>query len=110
MKARPAILPPRETAVDDDLRSEIRALRLEVARLNGHRFVAIHNSTPRLLAFRFAQGLAVGLGTVIGATALVSVLGFLLAQIDFVPILGEWAQIFAEQIGEEIRQETPPDP
>ena len=96
--------------VDDDLKSEIRALREEVAQLNSHRFVVIHNSTPRLLAFRFAQGLALGLGTVIGATALVSVVAYVLAQIDFVPILGEWAQILAEEIGEEIREETPAAP
>ena len=94
--------------MDDELKSEIRALRQEVARLNSHRFVAIHNSTARLLAFRFAQGLAIGLGTVIGATALVSVLAFVLAQIDFVPILGGWAEILAEQIGQEIREVDAP--
>jgi hypothetical protein len=96
--------------MDQDLEAEIRALRQELERLNSHRFVAIHNSTPRLLAFRFAQGLAAGLGTVIGATALVSVLAFALAQIDFVPILGEWARILGEQIGQEIREAPPQAP
>lgn len=96
--------------MDDDLNAEIRALRQELAKLNSHRFIVMHNSTPRLLAFRFMQGLAVGLGTVIGATALVSVVAFMLAQIDFVPILGEWARIFAEEIGQEIREEPQTDP
>jgi hypothetical protein len=95
---------------DEDLHLEIRALRREVERLNGHRFIAIHNSMARLLAFRFAQGLAVGLGTVIGATALVSVLAYALAQIDFLPILGEWARILAEEIGAELREDPAPIP
>ena len=96
--------------MNEDLASEIRALRAELERLNRHRFIVIHNSTPRLLAFRFAQGLAAGLGTVVGATALVSVLAFMLSQIDFVPILGDWARILAEEIGQEIREDTPQAP
>lgn len=82
---------------EDALKSEIAALRTEVARLNSHRFVNIHNSIPRLLAFSFARGLALGLGTVIGGGLLLSVVAWSLAQIDFVPIIGDWAaQIAAE--------------
>jgi hypothetical protein len=60
-----------------------------------------------MLAFQFVRGLALGLGTVVGASVLVSVLAFALAQIDFVPIVGEWAAIFAEEIGREIREDVP---
>ncbi|MDZ7709084.1 MAG: DUF5665 domain-containing protein [Roseovarius sp.] len=81
-----------------DLAEELRALRTEVARLNSHRFVRIHNSLPRLLAFNFARGLAVGLGTVLGATVLLSVLVWSLSQIEFLPIIGEWAAQIAEQM------------
>jgi hypothetical protein len=35
---------------------------------------------------------------------LVSVLGFFLAQIDFIPIVGEWASQLAEQIAREVGQ------
>ena len=81
----------------DPLTTEIKALRTEVARLNAHRFVTLHNSVPRLLAFQFARGLAFGLGTVIGGGLLLSILAWSLAQIDFVPIIGDWAaQIAAE--------------
>ena len=79
------------------LQAEIKALRSEVARLNAHRFVTLHNSVPRLLAFQFARGLAFGLGTVLGGGLLLSILAWSLAQIDFVPIIGGWAaQIAAE--------------
>ena len=78
--------------------SELAALREELVRLNSHRFIRMHNSLPRLLAFNFARGLAFGLGTVIGATILVSFLGLFLAKIDFIPIVGDWARQIAEQM------------
>ncbi|MFB9149205.1 DUF5665 domain-containing protein [Roseovarius ramblicola] len=87
--------PPRES---EDLAREVHALRTEVARLNSHRFVRIHNNLPRLLAFNFARGLAVGLGTVLGATVLLSVVVWSLSQIEFLPIIGEWAAQIAEQM------------
>lgn len=86
---------PPETG---DLVREVRALRTEVARLNSHRFVRIHNSLPRLLAFNFARGLAAGLGTVLGATVLLSVLVWSLSQIEFLPIIGEWAAEVSAQM------------
>ncbi|MEM1064453.1 MAG: DUF5665 domain-containing protein [Pseudomonadota bacterium] len=82
----------------DSLRKEIAALKSELATLNSHRFIQVHNSLPRLIAFQFLRGLALGLGTVVGATILVSLLAFALAQIDFVPILGDWAAEIARQI------------
>ena len=88
---------------EGDLQTEIRELRREVRRLNEHRFVKIQNSMPRMLGFMFVRGLALGLGTVIGASVLVSVLAFALAQIDFLPIIGDWATDFAAQIEAEVR-------
>ena len=82
----------------DDLTREVRALRKELRVLNSHRFVRIHNNLPRLLAFNFARGLAVGLGTVLGATVLLSLVVWSLSQIEFLPIIGEWAAQIAEQM------------
>ncbi len=75
-----------------DIHADLKALKEEIQQLNGHRFVRIHNSTWRLLGFQFIRGLAFGLGSVIGATLLVSVLVYSLSQIDFIPIVGEWAK------------------
>lgn len=66
-------------------------LATELEKLNEHRFVKVNNSLWRLLSFQFARGLAFGLGTAIGASLLVSVIAWWLSQIEFVPILGEWA-------------------
>lgn len=80
------------------LQAEMAILRAEVARLNNHRFVRIHSSTFKLLWFQFIRGLAFGLGSVIGATFLVSMLVYWLGNIDFIPILGEWGSRIADEI------------
>lgn len=75
----------------DQWHDDLASLRAEVHRLNRHRFIRMHNSTTRLLWFNFLRGLAFGLGSVLGATVLVSVLIYLLRGIDFIPIIGDWA-------------------
>lgn len=80
------------------LKAELGALRSELARLNGHRFIRNLNSPARMLAWTFARGLAMGLGTVAGATILVSAAAYLLSQVDWIPILGDWAAQIAAEI------------
>jgi len=82
----------------DDINDDVAGLRREVARLNQHRFMRIHNSTSRLLWFQFLRGLAFGLGTVLGATVLVSILALALSKIDFLPIIGDWAKEIAAEM------------
>jgi len=80
------------------LSAEIAALRAEVKTLNGHRFIHLHNSILKLAGFQFLRGLAFGLGTVLGATILVSLLVYTLSTIDFIPIIGDWAKEIADRI------------
>lgn len=82
----------------ENIRADLRALQAEIHLLNTHRFVRIHNSLWRLISFQFVRGLAFGLGSVIGATILVSVLAYSLRSIDFIPIIGEWAKQIVEMI------------
>lgn len=92
--------PEKGEKPSEDLAAELHALRTELETLNSHRFVRIHNNMPRLLAFNFARGLAVGLGTVLGATVLLSLVVWSLSTIEFLPIIGEWAAQIAEQMNE----------
>jgi len=82
----------------DPLAAELHALQGEVARLNSHGFIRMHNSLPRVLAFNFARGLAFGLGTVLGASVLISAVAWSLSQVEFLPIIGEWATEIARQM------------
>lgn len=89
-----------DTSPRPDDSQAIARLAHEVARLNAHRFVRIHNSLWRLLGFQFLRGLAFGLGSVVGATILVSVLAWWLSQFEFLPIIGDWAAQVVDQIEE----------
>ncbi len=86
------------TTPDVGLEGELQQVRAELTKLNSHRFIRMHNSIPRLLVFNFARGLAFGLGTVVGASFLVSIVVYALSQIDFIPVIGDWAAQIANQI------------
>jgi hypothetical protein len=75
----------------DDWHNDLASLQSEVHKMNSHRFIRMHNSLPKLIWFNFMRGLAFGLGSVLGATVLVSVLVYFLSQINFIPIIGDWA-------------------
>lgn len=68
--------------------------------LNQHRFVRAHDSWLKLILFNMVRGLAFGLGSVLGATVLVSILVYSLRQIDFLPIIGSYIQQIIEMLPE----------
>lgn len=105
------MMQPEETETDKrapegGLEAEVRALREELTYLRKHRLVVIYQSVPRVMLFRFATGMAVGLGTVIGATVLLSIVIWLLSQFEFIPIIGEWAV----QLRDFVSEATQSDP
>ena len=69
-----------------------------VRELLDHKLLRDYSSTWRILWLNFLRGLAFGLGSVIGATILVYLTIQILAQIEFIPILWEWAVQLIEQI------------
>lgn len=85
-----------------DQTDSLAHLAREVEKLNKHRFIAVQNSLWRLVAFQFLRGLAFGLGSVIGATLLVSIIGWWLSQFEFLPIVGDWLV----QLSHEFEQAT----
>ena len=69
-----------------------------------HYFFRVNNSFTKIVAFSLIRGLASGLGWVIGATILVSILTYILSQIEFIPILGDWVSQLIEEINKFDRQ------
>jgi len=88
----------RGAIVTDTLKDDVRALRAELELLNQHKFIQMHNKPIKLLAFNFARGLVFGLGTFLGASLLLSMAAWALSQIDFIPIIGEWAKMIAGEL------------
>jgi hypothetical protein len=58
----------------------------------------MQRSVMGILWFNLLRGLAFGLGSVLGATILVYATVQILAQIEFIQILGDWAIELIEQI------------
>ena len=79
---------------ENELETQINALRVEVSVLNRRM------SEPILLNMgrQFLRGIAWGLGSFLGATLVVSALIYSLSSIDFIPLIGEWAKEIAAQI------------
>ncbi len=99
----PPELPPA------DLPTEIRALRMSVDKLNGQAWMRVENSLPRLLWRQLLKGLVLGLGTVMGASVLVSIVVYFLTRIDFIPIIGEWGKEIADVIESEVNARRTPN-
>ena len=88
----------------DAFLDEVSSLRRELARLNRHRFIQVHNSMPRLILFQLVRGIAFGLGGVLGATVVLSIVVWSLSQINFIPIIGDWATDLIEIIQPQIEE------
>jgi len=92
-----APLPTPLSEAEVKAQETLTRLTVEVEKLNSHRFIAVQNSIWRLIGFQFLRGLAFGLGSVIGATLLVSIIGWWLSQFEFLPVIGDWMVILANE-------------
>ena len=81
-------------AEEGGLAAELRALRGEGTALRAR----LSPPLTRLVGLQVLRGVAFGLGSVLGATIVVSVVIYSLASIDFIPIIGEWAREIADMI------------
>ncbi len=76
----------------------VKRLEKAIIELREQNFFYIYDSMWRLIFVSLIRGLASGLGWVIGATILVSILTFMLSQIEFIPIIGEFVSRLITQI------------
>lgn len=82
---------------------QIAKLTGELEKLNKHRYIRINNSLLLLIGFQFMRGLAFGLGSVLGASILVSILLWWLAQFELIPIVGGFARQLIDWIEYPVR-------
>ena len=78
--------------------NEIKKLSEAIKNLNNNNIFKTYDSTKKILFISFLKGLASGLGWIIGATILVSLLTYILSQIEFIPILGDIVSQLIEEI------------
>ena len=78
--------------------NDLKKLSEAITSLNNNNIFKIYNSTMKILLISFLRGLASGLGWIIGATILVSLLTYILSQIEFIPILGDIVSQLIQEI------------
>ena len=76
----------------------IKQLEQAINDLKEHYLFKMNSSLSKTIFFSLIRGLSFGLGSVIVATILVYLLILFLSQIEFIPIIGEWAARLIEQI------------
>lgn len=76
----------------------LRAIEQHIEKIAAHPLIVKPPSTWRELLLQFLKGAAFGLGSVAGAGIILSLIVFLLSQIQFVPILGEFIKDILAQI------------
>jgi hypothetical protein len=78
--------------------NQVESINQQLDKLNNHKLILAYNSIPRLLWFHLLKGVAFGLGSVLGATVVLSTLVYLLSQMEFIPIIGEWVSAIIEVV------------
>ena len=84
--------------MDSETKATLEKLTKEVETLNQHRCIRVQNSVWRMMLYQLSRGLAFGLGSVLGATIVVSIVAWFISQIEFIPLIGEWASEILKQI------------
>ena len=80
----------QEQALLRQLVQQSNEINGQLEQLNQHKLIQTYNSIPRLLWFHLLKGTAFGLGSVLGATVVLSSLVYVLSQIEFIPVIGDW--------------------
>lgn len=80
------------------LHKQTKEINEQLMMLNNHKLVHTYNSLPRFIWFSLLKGIAVGLGSVLGATVVLSFLVYVLSQMEFIPIIGEWVSSIIEVV------------
>jgi hypothetical protein len=78
------------TDTHQKLLDELALLRTELEKLNSYNVFAWNNLLPRALLMQFMKGAFLALGSLVGATIILSSLMYALSQIEVIPIIGEW--------------------
>lgn len=75
---------------DSDLRDLLKTLK----KLENSNIVKAYERKRLLFTYNFFMGMARGLGTVVGATIVVAILVFLITQLQWAPVVGDWVRSF----------------
>lgn len=81
--------PKTKANIEKELIKEVKSLAVEVKKIKSLEFMKVFKHPMKFLWFSFLKGLMVGFGSVLGASVLVGIFVYLVAQISVVPIIGD---------------------
>lgn len=87
-----------ERQLELELAKEIRLLSAEIKRIKDMEVIKIFRHPWKFLWLSLVKGIMVGFGSVLGATIFLSLFIYILAQISFVPIVGDFVKDVMGQI------------
>lgn len=91
--------PASSPILSDADRALLRQISQELQTLNQQRVLTSHNHWGKLLSMQLLKGMALGLGSALGATLALSLFIFLLSQMAVVPFIGELANDVLQEMG-----------
>ncbi len=97
----------KKLKAEKELAKEIKTLTKEVKKLKDLEFLRVFKHPWKFLWFSFLKGLMVGFGSILGASVLVGFFVYLLAQISFIPILGDFIEDIILQVQFENKPSNP---
>lgn len=72
--------------------------------MNGDRSQAIYKSRRQLITDNFISGMAWGVGSVIGATIIVGILGIAIVKTKQIPLIGDIVKVATDEITQGLQQ------
>lgn len=91
-------MPETKLKAEIQLVKEMKELTKELQKLKDQEFLQVFKKPFKFLWFSFLKGLMVGFGSVLGASILVALFVYLVAQISLVPIVGDFVEDIMSQI------------
>lgn len=88
----------KKLELEKELTKELKALAKEIKRIKSLDYLKVFKNPFKFMWFAFLKGLMVGFGSVLGASVLVGLFIFLLGQVSFVPIIGDFVEEIISQI------------
>lgn len=107
----PINMPKKSTSqisqTEKELAKEVKELSKEICKLKDMEYMKIFKNPWKFMWFSFLKGLMVGFGSILGASVLVGVFVYILAQISLVPVVGDFVEKILTQI--QVNQLSPND-
>jgi len=94
--AKPA--KPQAPSYDRELVKDITTLTKEVKRMQSMDVFRAFKNPWKFMGLSFLKGLMIGFGSVLGASVLVAIFLYLIAQIQLVPILGDFVKDVIDEV------------